>query len=547
LKASSNNYRQPLLWLLVMAFSIFAAGCSDDESTSGVVVEDLSIMTIILSPKSAEPGDTVQATVILEGTTQTYPSVSWQATGGTFIETNKTTVGWVAPTTTGVFRLGCTATSASASVSEAADVFVGRTTTAVGGAGGEIHLLGTGRDFYYLWSPKGADSDWDSSDVWIYTGGRTPAAAPDTRGTQYVFNSDLTKAAQVTFGATNPLNTEDPIDVWLVDLTAGTRAPITSDGSLVGGSRHQQYQYPAFSPNDNMLAYQAFLPNPELGEADSLDVYVRYLLSDEVVNVTRSDTASAQRNNLFPTFSSNNNWLVVVSDRNASNVWEFYGLPISGGEVDTLWSSVVQLTNNGGMAGVGAVGSVDKPMMTWNPATSTSMLAVVGEDDLLHLVVMNPTGANTNTVTDFRGLFNQIIWSEDGTQLAVSVVGRVVAGGPTVNAIYTVNTAGDATLRHAAIPGDRIYDMAWSPDNQILVYRIVRSGQAWFEILDIGGATDFLGPVVITPSAGDGSRAEYAAEMDTGVRFDANGFVYMLNFDKATPTITFMDISGTLP
>jgi hypothetical protein len=533
--------------LLVVGLAVFVAACSDDEPTNGPDTEEnLNIMTIILSPKSAEPGDTVQATAVLEGSAQDYPSISWQANGGTFLETKKTTVGWVAPTTTGVFRLTCTATGASASTSDNADVFVGQINRLVPGAGGEITLIPGGDNFYYLQSPLG-ESDWDSSDVWVYTGPRDPAASPARYGTQYTFNSDLTKAAHISFGESESSNTEDPINVWLVDLVTGTRAPVTADGSLVGGTRHQQYQHPAFSRDGTMLAYQAFQPHPELGEVDSIEVFVHYLQSDTKVNVTRADTMSAQRRNLFPTFSSDNNWLLLVSDRNAFNVWEFYGLPVVGGLVDTTLTSTVQMTDVGGMAGLGLVGTVEKPVMAWNPDPAVPILAVVGADGLLYYVQTNASGAVTTPITAFSGTIRGITWSDDGTRLAVSVMTRVEAGGPTVNALYSLSTAGTATLLHAALVGDRIYDMAWSADNQFIVYRVTRSGLAWFELLDVGGSTSFLGSVVITPSSAENNRSVYAEEMDTSARFRPDGRVYMLFFDRTTPTVNVLDLSETMP
>jgi hypothetical protein len=546
LKASNFNYKNSVIWLLIVGLAVFAAACSDDETTNGPDQEEnLDVLTIILSPKSAEPGDTVQATAVLAGSAQNFPSISWKGTGGTFLETNKTTVGWVAPTTTGVFRLTCTATGASASASDAADVFVGQINRLVNGAGGEINLVPGGDEFYYLQSPLG-EAEWDSSDVWVYTGPLGPAASPARYGTQYVFNNDLTEAAHISFGESEASNTEDPINVWLIDLAAGTRAPVTADGSLVGGTRHQQYQHPAFSPNGTMLAYQAFQPHPELGEVDTIDVFVRYQQSGSVVNITRADTVSAQRRNLFPTFSSDNNWLVFVSDRNAFNVWEFYGLPVVGGLVDTTLASTVQMTDVGGMAGLGLVETVEKPVMAWNPDSAIPILAVVGADGLLYYVQTNSTGAVVTPITAFNGTIRGIAWSDDGTRLAVSVMARVETGGPTVNALYSLSTAGTATLLHAALVGDRIYDMVWSADNQFIVYRVTRSGLAWFELLDVGGSTNFLGPVVITPSSSEGSRSAFAAEMDVSARMRADGRLYMLLFDRPTPTISVLDLSETM-
>jgi Tol biopolymer transport system component len=546
LKASFFHYRHTLIWLLLMVLGAAVTGCSEDQTTNDITEGPLSIRMIILDPKSAEPEDTVEATVVLEGQSVpgSFPTVEWSATAGKFVISNESSVKWVAPSASGIVTLTCKATNSVGSVTGSANIYVGAQTELVAAQAGEIHLRATPGEFYHLGGPP-SDTGWDSSEVYIHSGGVSSALVTGAQlGAQFAFSSDLTMAAHAALGVTEAANSEDPIDIFLIDLGAATQSRVTTDGSLPGGTRHHQYEYPYFAPDGSSITFQGFLPNPVGGETDSLDVFVYYMSTKEIVNATVADTLSEQRRNLYPTFSTDHNWLVFVSDRAAANRWDLYGLPVTGGVVNTELQAVTRLTR-GNLIGVGPSDNLARPLMAWNPNPSHSVLALVGASGLVHLISTTQSGANTLDVTDVSGTVIGLEWSPDGQLLAVSTLTALVSGGPIVNAIYTVTLGGSPTLRHTTIEeGDQILDMAWSPDRQFMVYRTLRGAQCWFELIDIDGGTGLQAPLVLTASNPVGTRSSYAARMATNARYETGNIVYMLWFNGTSPSITTLDVSN---
>jgi Tol biopolymer transport system component len=529
-----------------------AAGCSDDETNGTDITEHVRIASIILNPKSAEPGDTVQATVVVQGQTVpgSFPAVEWSASGGTFLSNGKTSVGWVAPTTSGVYRLTCKVTSSSNSDTHESDVFVGQTTLIVPQDAGEIQLVPSSSDFFYLHN-FGEEGAWDSSSVYEYTGGGAPIGPGSRVGAQFAF-SDGASMPWAAFAAIESLqttNTEDPINVYLVDLGNGIQTAVTTDQSLPGGSRHHQFENPYFSPDNSALTFQGFLPHPQSGSIDTLDVFVYDIALQQTVNVTASDDQSDRRRNMFPMYSTDHAWLVFVADRQFRDDWDLFGAPITSGVVDTQLSSVVQLTT-GAMIGSGLYNDLGDLILEWNSVQS--IIAVVGgrnADGLLHLVQTTGSGATTTDVNDTGNAIIEVSWAPSGQAIGVSSLIQDESGSM-VNALFTVTTGGTATHRHTVIAGDRIVDLGWSPNGQFMVYRVVRATQSWFELIDIDAGTDFLAPVVITPTQTLGNRASYAAEMNTATHVGTSGadtIVYMLLFgDEVTPAISTLNITGAL-
>jgi len=552
LKASIFNYKHTLAWLVALTVMVAAAGCSDDSDNGGGIVEVAQITTIILNPKSAARGDTVNATAIVEGTTApgSFPSIKWTSDAGVFLSDNQASVSWVAPTTSAVYRLTCTVTTSGNSDQMAVDVFVGEPVATVPRNGGEIQLTSAPDDFYYLHSFV-SDEAWDSSTVYRTGTGEVAAGAPD--GAQFAFSKNLAYAGYVV--TVSEIQFEDNrMNVYMTDLNAGTFTQITYDSAFAGSSRRHQYTKPYFSPDENWVTYQGFRPNPQSGFVDTLDVYVHDIALDEQINVTESDTTSWRRS-FLPTYSTDFNWVVYVSDRvsDGRDEWDLYGQPILGnGAPNTSLSSVTRMTRDGTIGLVSFPALVTSlPMLEWNP--SMPLLAVVagggsGADGLLYLV--NPNGPSVTQVIETGESIVEFEWSNDGQLLAVSALNQASQGG-TVDALYTVTTGGTATLRHTANEGDRIVDLGWDSAGRFIVYRVVRGADSWFELIDIDAGTSFLGPVVITTTSPIGSRGAYAAEMTTAARSGLGAAsalnVYYSLFDGATPSIWTLDVSGALP
>ena len=547
MKVSCFHYHHTLMYLLLLlTLGVVTVGCSDDESADGVDEKPLTISMIIINPKSIAQTDTLTATAVPEGssTPGSFPTYKWNKTGGTFLTDNQQSVDWVAPDSSAVFRLTCTVTNSGGSNSAAVDVFVGRQQVVIPQQAGEVHLLSSGL-LYYLRGPVG-DAGWDSSKVYLADVGSGPGGLSVLKGSrlgdQFVFSKHLANAAHSAWGEIRIENTVDPIDVWLVGLDVGRVTAVTSDGSLEGGTRHQQYQYPYFSANENLLTYQGFLPAPQQGDVDTVDVFVHYLDQDKSVNATRADTQSERRRNLYPTISSDDSWLMFVSDRAERDTWDYYGLPIVGGVVDTLLSQTKRLTT-AGLVGLGPWTIIDRPLMTWNPS-SRPVLAVVGDDDVLYFIETNAGGANTRAIQSITGDISELDWSTDGQTLAVSASKVLKEGEPASSELYTVPIDGSPQLRHTSHPGDGIVDVTWSPDAEFIVYRVIRGDEAWFELIDIDGGTDFLETVVLSARAQLGDRSSYAAQMSTDSAYGSGDVVYMLFFDGLSPRLSTLDISG---
>jgi hypothetical protein len=101
-------------------------------------------------------------------------------------------------------------------------------------------------------------------------------------------------------------------------------------------------------------------------------------------------------------------------------------------------------------------------------------------------------------------------------------------------------------VRVTALAGDAIRDMAFSPDEKWIVYRITRGGGSWFEVADIGaGVLDE--PVPVTPTDPAGLANNYRAFMSLRPSWTSNNFLIYPSFGAgSTPGIFSRDLSGLL-
>ncbi len=225
---------------------------------------------------------------------------------------------------------------------------------------GEIHTTGNGNDFYY----QSTIDLSDGTNVSGYIGGVVSEVAPGL-GDNRVFSPDVTRSAHSVFNiVSGQLDFEQ--NVVVVDFATGIEDMITSDNRVPTDTRHLQHDFPYFSPGSDLIAYQIFSPFPINGAGvDTLDVVVHTLATG--VKQTPTLTHGVRRRNMFPTFSSDGSWLVFVSDRTGRDVWELYGLPVTGGVVDAVTASTVRLTNTSGRITVRTQQGVPPPQMTWSP------------------------------------------------------------------------------------------------------------------------------------------------------------------------------------
>jgi Tol biopolymer transport system component len=269
---------------------------------------------------------------------------------------------------------------------------------------------------------------------------------------------------------------------------------------------------------------------------DSFDVFVVDVVASTRQRVTLTHT---NHRNAFPTWSTNQSWLTFVSDRSGRNQWDLYGLPVTGGVVNTAQASLKRLLNTGGVLLVGTMGGVDfrKPLMAWSP--TAPKLAIVASDGVLYLVSTTPAGA---TQVDAGVLHpTELEWSPDGSLLAIT----------TGDKVQTVAADGTSTVR-VIREGDTFADLLWSPDGTWLVYRATRGSSAWFEAYDLDQST-VAAPIAITASEPDASALQslggYRAVMSLRPAWSSTDVLFYPSFATGALTvgIVSVDVSGLTP
>ena len=413
--------RTKLAGLAVAAIAAFV-GCDKDNEDGTIVFETgaLSVNELIFNPKSPQPGDTVSFTMVVSSSSDNitnFPAYEWSADGGTFLETKRQTVRWVAPASSEIYTVTAKAVNSVNSSSRNAKLFVSSPRRLVVMDAGQIFLEDGDTTFVYLNTEFGPAA----ASVYRYTSAsNTMVTGNPFPGDNYSLAPDLSLAASTL---AQDVGQDIPtINVNGEDLAAGTWQTLTQDGIPDDWSRRQQYTNPQVSPDGDLIAYSVFRPTKFVGlGVDTFDIEVFDATSSTTQNVTR--THGLARRNYFPTFSSDQNWIVFVSDRNVRNVWELYGMPMVGGRVvDTDSSSVRRLTETGGLIATGSQSNVVIPTMVWNPNPATPVMAHINKDGdaLLRLIQTTVDTAMTTEVVGIAGAVQELVWNRDGSMLAVA-------------------------------------------------------------------------------------------------------------------------------
>ncbi|HEU4364034.1 MAG TPA: hypothetical protein VFT13_01080 [Candidatus Krumholzibacteria bacterium] len=539
---------QSVRLLCLAALVATVAACDDDKTDDTVSTPStpLRVQEIIVSPKAAAPEDTVALTADIRSSSANVgdiPSTKWTADGGTFVEDNKMTVRWVAPATGGFYTVSVKATNAAGSVTAQAEVFVGATALLVTSEAGAVRMKANGADFYYRRSP---DADL-GVEVFSYAGGVASDAVAPVRptGFELVYSPDASFEVHATsvnapeslgVATANPR----PRQIYVGDLTLGTMQRISQDLAAFDSTRRNQFAYPSVSPDGQLVAYQGTVTNPGTSSLDSVDVFVYRFAGPTRIRATFTHS---NHKNFFPAFSTDQNWLTFISDRGGSTQWEIYGMPVSGTTVDTAPGSVVRLTDTGGTITATRPGAVPAfPLSSWNPVAST--LAIVSGDNTLYLMSTNAGGASLDEVMGIPISIQELVWAPSGNQLAVVATGKD-SEEQSVMQIYSV-TGGAVALEYQAIPGDLVRDVAFSPNEEWMVFRVTRSGSAWLEMMDTaGGALASSVPVTASSPAGDASS--YRPLMSLSPAWGVGNILYFPDFTGGpTPGIRSVDVSGAV-
>lgn len=499
--------------LLVLAF----AACDDKKEPEVVdpgVPGPLTVDAIIADPKVGLPGDTLLFTAVITSSSQNlgdFPTMQWTATGGSFLETTQQTVRWVAPVTPGVFVITAKATNDVGSATGSSSLYVGSGSTLLTENAGQVEYVGGAAEFYFLRTldvTRGVD-------VYQY-GGAAPGTdvipSPGTvnvRGhLNVVFSPDRTREAHAADSDTI-VSAGRARDIIVGTFGTGTYQRLTIDTSRPGNNERNICNYPSFSPNGEVVAYQRFAQTWDGEAPDSFHVYTYDVVAQKRTLVTYDQ---AFPRGFFPTFSTDGNWLVYVFDPSRQAEWDLYASPMTGNDVDGAAANMIRFTNTGGRIVTAPARDLAtknlKPPMAWNPVSS--VLAVSAADDALYLVATTASGATMTQVPDVNSV-QEFAWSPGGSMLAATYSFTDDEGDPHAK-IVTISPTGAVTDRVFLPDGDAARDLMFSPDENWLVYRVLRGGGSWFAAIDLTG-TKLSGPVSITATDPSGSAGAYREVM----------------------------------
>lgn len=528
----------------IAALVAFLAGCSDDnEGTidAGPESSKITVDDIIFNPKSPAPGDTMRATAVVTASTANvgdFVSYSWTGSGGTFIESNKASVRWVAPTSSGVFNLTCKASNSVNTATGSDDVFVGELQDFIPERAGEMHPRSTDDYMYYLSPVSHADSGLTIRRKNMQTG-EDDRIFPDEPfvGTQYSFDANIQNAAHMIV---EPLY-RPRLKVVYDDLVSETQTVIAAEQRPFP-FRPNEFSSPYVSNDGLAITYQGGLLDqlapPSQGGTDTFAIYI-YQIAGQTTQRT-----TFVGDNFFPSFSSDGQYLVFVSDRDGTFEWEYYALPMTNYETppDTLPDTVVRLTNSGGLFGSESVPPTPRPF-TWNPNSAFPVMAVIANNDNLWLVSPGASGGS-DILVEIPGRALDMVWSSDGDRLAV-----ISYDGDTgLAAIHLVDNSGNATLLHQGAERDRINVPSWAPGNNFMVYAVDRSGDVWYELIDVEGSSSLTKPARITPAWLPGPALDYGEMMSFNPSWRPGQLIaYLMFVDGDTPRVMSLDLSGLNP
>ena len=536
---SRNRSRAAAALACAVVLAALPFACEEgEEIPTGPEPGGITLDEIIATPKSPAPGDTINLTAVISSNSQNvgdFPTISWSASGGAFIENNQQTVRWIAPNSSRMYSISCKASNdVTLSTTLAIDVFVGSPGVLFDRFGGELYLWANETDFYY----QRTFNVGLGAEIWKYVNGaNSDAVLGGTRkGKDFRLSSDLSLATYTELGSTSG-RADPPIEVLVDDLVAGTDLQITFNRKLFFESRHDQYLFPKFSPDGNLVTFHQMFPAPFVGGVDTFDIDV-YNVGTQVTTIVTETHGTLRRNNFHASFSSAQDWLVFVADRGGQNRWELYGLPVTGDQVATDSSATVQLSVTGGRMAAGITPQdvyQSLPPSAWNGDPATNVLAWLDGDGILWLFALDASGATQTEVVGLAGTMRFMRWSDDGQRLAVV----------TATEIYISDLAGDASLMITKPPGDTPRDVSWSPDGNWLLYRVARSAFTWHELLDVRVAPD-VAPAVITSTSSGVDLSIYSDRMDIAAVMNSADVVTLLAwpFDRGDPEVIRVDVSG---
>jgi len=523
--------------LLVAGLMVLGvAACEDDkqpEEVTGGESEPLKVEEIIVQPRVATPGDTLLLTAVVTSSSNNegdIPTLDWTATSGRFVEDDELSVRWVSPAQAGIHTVTAKATNSANSSSATKDVFIADGRVLIEGQAGEIHLVNGGPDFYFLRSSV-TNPITGGVDVNSYFNGIVDDAVNPARANHLnvVYSRDgnfeAHAADSLIFGRIVIAR-----NVYVGDFSTRILQRLTVDSQPDSALERDQFANPSFSPDSRLVAFGGQVRSVGSGP-DSFHVFVHDLTLTKRTRVTASHPFSRA---LFPTFSTDGAWLTYVSDQAGTGRWDLYGSPVSGAVVDGSLASLKNLTNTGGNLLSGTPDKLRNPLKAWNPVSP--ILAIQSAEGSLLLVATSAGGASVTTVDGGAGAV-ELVWSPNGNLLGISTGGRVL----------TSTTGGTTTERVVAAPGDNVRDIAWSPNEEWLAYRVTRGGSSWFEVVDIGAGV-LTAPMPVTATSDAGLVGTYRTMMSMSAAWTSANRILCPTFGidllSDTPGVYESDLSS---
>jgi hypothetical protein len=424
-----------------------------------------------------------------------------------------------------MFELSVAASNKGSSSSAKTNVFVSRRSVLVGSGAGEMRLSPSGDSLTYISTPVApSDRTFRGFGVRFNSQGNDWEALSPNLTFQLDLSDDLSMVAYVVPQAFNMIR------VHYTDLVTDITTIIPNTPFF---QRGPQYLEPDFSSDKTLLTYQVWHPDvllpPSQGGVDTFAVSIW-----DLATLTEKRVA-VQGTNFHPTFSSDGNHLVYMSDRSGTGGFELYALPVVGGTVPVDSSTTpTPLTDTGG-----SMGDSNPPAnqpKAWNPNLADPILATREVAGKLHLV---PTDGTGSVLVNAPGSAQEFVWSPSGQDLMMS----------TGNELYRVSKTGNAELVYQSTTGDNFSRLSWSGDETFLLYNAKRLNDTWYELIDLNGSLGISEPLRVTSASPPGESGTYANFMSIRPVWSRTGSTaYVLFFDSGpTPNISTMDFGGLSP
>ena len=139
-----------------VTFLVLVAGCSNDNPTGGGNLPP-RIVSLNASPSSVVLGGESRVTALVSDPDNDPLHISWEATGGVFDDSTRTSTSWHGPTAPGLYILYLTVSDGSASATDSVDIAVGNATLTVMSAPGHAFITldgtATGRTTPHTFDP----------------------------------------------------------------------------------------------------------------------------------------------------------------------------------------------------------------------------------------------------------------------------------------------------------------------------------------------------------------------------------------------------------